>query len=75
MVHKKDWGPGYRFFKCDECHAEWKERSRDCTSQSSSICPGVSNSNYCDNYYGVSPYDNEPHYEWETDKSGNLVEE
>lgn len=31
--------PGFRYFQCDECHHEWIEPSRDCTSPSGDNCP------------------------------------
>lgn len=65
--HKKDWGPGYRFFSCEACGTNWKEKSRDCTSPSGEICPD------CNEF--EHPIDSEPHYEWSTDKHGNLLEE
>jgi hypothetical protein len=63
--HKVDWGPGYRMFKCDNCNREWKEPSRDCTSPSGECCPE------CNEF--TSPHEYEEHYEWETDRSGNLI--
>jgi len=66
MKHKTDWGPGYRFFKCEECLNEWQDKSRDCASPSGESCPE------CNEF--VSPYGNEKHYEWPTDKSGNLID-
>jgi len=67
-VHKKDWGPGYRIFRCEneQCALEWREASRDCTSPSGSVCPICSEA--------TPPYDCEAHYEWKTDKNGNLIE-
>lgn len=67
MKHLKDWGPGYRLFICEDCLHEWKEKSRDCTSPSISVCPE------CNEV--VSPYCREPHYEWPTDGHGNLLRE
>lgn len=64
MKHKVDWGPGYRFFICEECGFDWKEQSRDCTSLSGSSCPE------CNEF--THPYGNEKHYEWDTDDGGNL---
>jgi hypothetical protein len=63
--HLKDWGPGWRFFQC-ECRYSWVDKSRDCTSPSGEDCPS------CHEF--VSPYKNEPHYEWPTDRNGNLLE-
>lgn len=59
--------PGYRFFKCDTCGNEWRERSRDCETMSISDCIGCGSL--------VTPVDYEAHPEWPTDKFGNLVEE
>lgn len=72
MKYKVDWGPGYRNFKCDACGHKWQEISRDCTSFSSEPCPN----DKCEDSYGglVSPSGYEPHYEWPTDSSGNLIE-
>ena len=67
--HKVDWGPGYRFFRCEECGRTWKSKSRDCTSPSVESCP----SGEC--MYGVVPCWFEKHYDWPTDGSGNLLEE
>jgi len=64
--HKVTWGPGYRFFECEDCGHQWKERSRDCTSPSLSDCPECHEICY--------PNGNEKHYEWETDGSGNLLD-
>ena len=73
MKHKKDWGPGYRFFKCDECGHEWTSKSRDWTSPSSESCPKMVDT---DHSYGEGYYEGgEPHYEWPTDMHGNLIEE
>jgi len=66
MQHKKDWGPGYRFFKCENCNVEFKEKSRHCQSPSLSICETCHDE--------VSPIAHEEHYEWGTDKSQNLKE-
>lgn len=66
-VHKKDWGPGYRWFHCESCGHMFDEKSRDCQSLSASSCPECSEM--------VDSYGYETHYEWETDKSGNLVNE
>lgn len=62
-IHKKDWCPGYRFFRCD-CGYQWDDRSRDCQSPSGDSCPKCHE--FC------SPDGYETHYEWETDQSGNL---
>lgn len=67
MTHKVEWGPGYRFFECEECGFAWKTKSRDCESPSGESCER------CDNE--VSPSDHEKHYEWPTDGSGNLTGE
>lgn len=64
--HKVDWGPGYRFFKC-ECGHEWKSKSRDCQS------PSIEDCEKCHEL--VSPDGYEEHYEWPTDHSGNLEKE
>lgn len=66
MKHKVDWGPGFRLFRCD-CGHEWKDKSRHCESPSTEGC------HKCDND-AIVPYWFERHYEWATDKSGNLLE-
>jgi hypothetical protein len=74
-IHKKDWGPGYRFFKCDECGHEWTSKSRDWTSPSLELCP-ISEQDYDKCSHGIGCYEGgEPHYEWPTDQSGNLINE
>jgi hypothetical protein len=71
MKHKKDWGPGYRYFKCEECGHEWREPSRDCTSMSGEPC---SNEECTDIFCSlIMPHKIEPHYEWPTDPFGNLL--
>jgi hypothetical protein len=65
--HKVDWGPGYRFFKCETCNKEWAEKSRDCMSPSSSACMTCHNPE--------TPTGFEKHFEWETDRFGNLIED
>ena len=64
--HKVDWGPGYRFFYCEECGTEWKDVSRDCTSPSGDTCINQECQEFC------HPIGYEPHYDWETDQFGNL---
>lgn len=72
MERLKDWGPGFRLFKCDDCGIKWKEASRDCTSFSGVTCP---NEECTDSYASlVSPHGYEPHFDWPTDKSGNLLD-
>lgn len=63
MEHKKDWGPGYRFFTC-ECGHKFKEASRHCESPSLDVCPQCREE--------VFPEGFERHYEWPTDNNGNL---
>ena len=76
MKEKIDWGPGYRLFKCEICGHKWKEKSRDCTSPSSSICPNFNDNIEKHDFNGhVVPYDYEKHYEWETDGFGNLIKD
>lgn len=67
MERLKDWGPGYRFFECEGCEHNWKSKSRDCTSPSIESCPSC--------FDVSSPTHYEPHYEWPTDKFGNLLKE
>jgi hypothetical protein len=65
---KRTFGPGYRFFRCEddeECGHEWKDKSRDCQSFSGDDCPA------CGGW--TSPFAHEFHYEWATDQFGNLV--
>lgn len=69
MKHLVDWGPGFRFFKCEECGSEWKAKSRDCTSPSGETCIKDDCLTFC------HPVDYEEHYEWETDGFGNLKNE
>lgn len=71
MIHKKDWGPGWRYFDCETCGTMWKEKSRDCTSPSSVPCKNTE----CEDMYGISPFGHVKRYEWPTDKSGNLLDE
>ena len=63
--HKVDWGPGYRIFSCTDCGHTWKEKSRHCESESGDCCPECGDWQH--------PHDAEPHYEWPTDGSGNLL--
>lgn len=58
--------PGYRFFEC-ECGEKWRNRSRDCAT------PSIESCEQC--YEVSSPTHYEPHPEWPTDKSGNLLRE
>ena len=62
--HKVDWGPGYRFFRC-ECGSNYKRETRDCTSSSGEICILCGEFTY--------PVEFEKHYYWPTDRSGNLL--
>lgn len=71
-IHKVDWGPGYRFFECEDCGHQWKEESRHCQSPSSEPCR-MFMEDQCENYNGVYPHGHEKHYEWPTDESGNLI--
>lgn len=64
LVHKRDWGPGYRIFACT-CGHKWKDKSRHCESPSGDDCPQCNEWNYPSAY--------ERHYEWPTDLAGNLV--
>lgn len=64
MQHKKDWGPGFRFFTCEECGHNWKEATRHCESLSLDICPLCSEEAFPNKF--------EKHYEWKTDVAGNL---
>jgi len=66
MEYKKDWGPGYRFFVCIWCGNMWSEKSRHCESMSVDTCQLC----FADN----SPTGHIKHYEWPTDKSGNLID-
>jgi hypothetical protein len=66
MKHKVDWGPGYRIFVCEECGTQWREKSRHCQSPSLSPCP-VCRADCFDPRA-------EPHYEWPTDESANLID-
>lgn len=61
-----DWGPGWRFFECEECVHVWGDKSRDYTSPSTDPCPQC---NEPGNYIGGV---HRP--EWPTDKFGNLTE-
>lgn len=63
---------GYRYFRCDNCETEWKEKTRDAESPSGSPCP---NEKCNAQYYGLEwPVEFTKHPEWQTDQSGNLVE-
>lgn len=64
MKHKIDWGPGIRFFHCEECNLDFQYPTRHCESPSKDFCPRC-----CED---CEPLSFERHYEWETDKSGNL---
>lgn len=64
LRHKKDWGPGYKIFKCDKCGRRWKIAERDCTSGSGAACE-------CSAF--AYPVGYEKHYEWETDAQGNIL--
>jgi hypothetical protein len=64
---------GWRYFRCADCGAHWREASRDHESPSISSCvsiwaPGIP---ACMGY--DSPYKSEP-VDWTTDRGGNLVE-
>lgn len=73
--YKETWGPGYRFFKCFQCGEEWKEKCRDWTTHSSSSCPKM-HTVFHQYVPAMGEYmGGEPHYEWATDASGNLLEE
>lgn len=65
--HKKDWGPGWRYFACEGCSLTWREKTRDYTSPSGVSCRGGDCFEFC------SPIGSEPHPEWPTDQSGNLT--
>lgn len=66
----KDFGPGFRFFVCEECGHKWKDASRDWTSPSSDPCPKIDE---VEHLYGEGLYTGgEPHYEWPT-SGGNLI--
>ena len=65
QIHKQDWGPGFRYFKCEECNHEFKEATRHCESMSLETCPKCRSD--------VFPGKIERHYEWPTDKNGNLL--
>lgn len=67
MKYKVDWGPGFRFFECEECGIKWRDVSRDWTSPSIDPCPHCLEPGI---YMG-----GEPHYEWPTDKFGNLLKD
>jgi len=67
LRHKKDWGPGFRIFKCSECQHKWREVCRDCVSTADLPCPECKENCY--------PIGYEKHYEWETDELGNLIYE
>jgi hypothetical protein len=73
MKHKKDWGPGFRLFRCVACGHTWKEVCRDCTSLSSSMCPNIETHDTHD-IHSATPYGHEKHYDWPTDSYGNLIE-
>jgi DNA-directed RNA polymerase subunit RPC12/RpoP len=56
---------GYRFFRCDECGHEFKERTRDHMTASLETCPECNNECF--------PHAREPHPEWPVTSSGNLI--
>lgn len=57
--------PGYRTFRCEDCGHSWTEPTRDCLSPSGEFCEECGDFSIPDTC--------EPHPEWPTDKSGNLV--
>lgn len=67
MKWGKDWGPGWRYFHCEECGYKFSEKCRDCTSPSGSICKNC--------HQQVSPVDYEMHLEWPVDAHKNLLVE
>lgn len=61
----KDWGPGWTYYRCEDCGNQWAEKSRDCCSPSGSSC---------ENCYEFShPCGREMHLEWEVDGAKNLI--
>lgn len=52
----KYWGPGWTYYRCEDCGNQWAEKSRECRSPSRSIC---------ENCYKFShPCGHEMHLEW-----------
>lgn len=62
----KDWGPGWLYYRCEDCGFQWSEKSRDCQSLSPSCCEN------CDELADSCGF--ETHYEWPVDLHKNLVE-
>lgn len=65
LQHKVDWGPGFQYFHCSTCGNRWREKSRYCESPSEGVCPNCNDR--------CPPRSYERHYEWPTDRSGNLI--
>lgn len=65
MEWGKDWGPGWTYYRCDECGFQWSEKSRDCQSLSGSSCEE------CGEFASPSGY--ETHFEWHVDSHKNLL--
>ena len=55
----KNWGPGIRYFHCNDCGNQWESKCRNCTSLSGEACKDCGN--FCE------PHDFERHDEWPVD--------
>lgn len=67
---KRSVRAGWRYFKCEDCGAHWKEQCRDHATPSQSECINY----FCESreFGGVEPYHSEPDEKIMTDKFGNL---
>lgn len=61
--------PGYRYFKCDDCGANWKSACRDYRSASGEHCPNAD----CEFQPIAHPRGNEL-VDLPVDKDGNLLD-
>jgi curved DNA-binding protein CbpA len=57
LIKSKEWGYGFRFFKCGVCGTEWQEKANDCTSLKPMFCTGCGEA--------IKPFKYELHLEWD----------
>ena len=62
---------GWRYFKCNECGAHWRETCRDHQTDSRSKC--ITESCKINSYGGENPYKNINDKTIKVDKFGNLI--